>query len=193
LHDPAIEEFRTALQLDPQNDGAKYRLSRAFWQSQRFGEALQNYDRYNIKNSEKALILAYLGHRQQAWETLEELAPQAGQVWRPPGDIAAVRAFLYATEARPQQAEREIKAAARQEKSDAHFHHTAFILAATCAEMGKPHEAVAWLRHAAETGMPNYPLFHDNPSMKKLYGNPEYEQFMAEFKPRWDQLAAGLR
>jgi hypothetical protein len=40
--------------------------------------------------------------------------------------------------------------------------------------------------------MPNYPLFHDNPSIKKLYGNPKYEQFMAEFKPRWDQLAAGL-
>ena len=192
LHDRAIEEFRTALQLDPQNDGAKFRLSRALWQSQRFDEALQNYDRYNLKNSEKALTLAYLGHRKQAWETIEELEPQAGQAWRPAGDIAAVRAFLYATEASPRKAEQEMQIASRQEKNDAHFHHTAFILAATCAEMGKPHEAVAWLRHAAETGMPNYPLFHDNPSMSKLHGNPEYEQFMAQFKARWDPFAASL-
>ena len=58
--------------------------------------------------------------------------------------------------------------------------------------MGKPHEAVAWLKRVAGTGMPNYPLFHENPSMSKLHGNPEYEQFMAQLKLRWDQLAAGL-
>ena len=44
-------------------------------------------------------------------------------------------------------------------------------------------------KRVAEGGMPNYPLFRDNPSMSKLRGNPEYDQFMAEFKPRWDQLA----
>jgi hypothetical protein len=56
--------------------------------------------------------------------------------------------------------------------------------------MGKAHEAVAWLKIVADGGMPNYPLFHDNPSMLKLRGNPDYEQFMAELKVRWDHLAA---
>lgn len=197
LHDQAIEEFRTTLQLDPQNDGAKYRLGRALWQSQRFAEALQNYDRYNIVSFEKALTLAYLGRRQQAWEIIEGVAQQLGRERRggflgDPEDVAAVRAFLYATEAKPQKAEREIQAAARRQKDNDHFHHAAFILAATCAEMGKPHEAVTWLRRVAGTGMPNYPLFRDNPSMSKLRGNPEFEEFMAGLKPRWDQLAASL-
>jgi TolB-like protein/DNA-binding winged helix-turn-helix (wHTH) protein/lipoprotein NlpI len=197
LHDQAIEEFRTTLRLDPQNDGAKYRLGRALWQSQRFEEALQNYDRYNIVSFEKALTLAYLGRRQQAWETIEGVAQQLGRARRggflgDPEDVAAVRAFLYATEAKPQKAEREIHAAARRQKDNDHFHHAAFILAAACAEMGKPHEAVTWLRRVAGAGMPNYPLFRDNPSMSKLRGNPEFEEFMAGLKPRWDQLAASL-
>jgi tetratricopeptide (TPR) repeat protein len=197
LHDQAIEEFRTTERLDPHNDGAKYRLSRALWQSQRFGEALQAYDRSNIESFEKALTLAYLGRRQQAWETIGRVAQQVGQARRggfagDPEDIAAVRAFLYATESQPQKAEREIQTAARFGKSNDHFHHAAFILAAAYAEMAKPHEAVTWLRRVAETGMPNYPLFRDNPSMIKLHGNPEYEQFMGEFRLRWDQLTSSL-
>lgn len=197
LHDQAIEEFRMTLRLDPKNDGAKYRLGRALWQSQRFGEAFQNYERYNIVSFEKALTLAYLGRRQQAWDTIEGVAQQLGRARRggfagDPEDVAAVRAFLYATEAKPQKAEREIQIAARRGKDNDHFHHAAFILAAACAEMGKPHEAVAWLSRVAGTGMPNYPLFRDNPSMSKLRGNSEFEEFMARLKPRWDQLAASL-
>jgi TolB-like protein/DNA-binding winged helix-turn-helix (wHTH) protein/Tfp pilus assembly protein PilF len=199
LHEQAIEEFRAALRLDPENDGAKYRLGRALWQSQRFDEALQNYDRYNIESFEKALTLAYLGQRAQAWETIERVAHQLGGARRgghgggDREDVAAVRAFLYATEGQPQRAEQQIQVAARFGKNNDHFHHAAFIVAAACAEMGKPHEAVAWLRRVAEGGMPNYPLFRDNPSMNKLHGNPEYDQFMADFKLRWDQLANVIR
>lgn len=197
LHDLAVEEFRTTLRLDPQNDGAKYRLGRALWQSQRFAEALEYYERYNIESFEKALTLAYLGRKQQALETIEDVAQQTAGTRRggfrgDPEDVAAVRAFLYATEAKPQKAEREIQVAASLGRNNDHFHHAAFILAAARAEMGEPHEAVVWLRRVAETGMLNYPLFRDNPSMSKLRGNPEYEQFMSGLKLRWDQLAASL-
>jgi TolB-like protein/DNA-binding winged helix-turn-helix (wHTH) protein len=194
LHDQAIEEFRTTLRLDPRNDGAKYRLGRALWQSQRFTEALEHYQRYNIESFEKALTLAYLGRQQQAWETIASVAQQHSGARRggyggDPEDVAAVRAFLYATEAEPQKAEQEIQIAAKLGKNNDHFHHAAFIVAAACAEMGRPHQAVTWLRRVAEGGMPNYPLFRDNPSTSKLHGNPEYEQFMAALKVRWDQLA----
>ncbi len=197
LHDQAVEEFRAALRVDPRNDGAKYRLGRALWQSQRFAEALQDYDGYNIESFEKALTLAYLGRRQQAWETIDRVTQRVGRARRggfagDQEDIAAVRAFLYATESKPQKAEQEVQTAARFGKNNDHFHHAAFILAATCAEMNKPHEAVTWLRRVAGSGMPNYPLFRDNPSMIKLRGNPEYEQFMAGLKLRWEQLAASL-
>jgi tetratricopeptide (TPR) repeat protein len=198
LHDEAIEEFRTTLRLDPQNDGAKYRLGRALWQSQRFAEALEHYERHNIESFEKALTLAYLGRRQQAWETIDAVAQKLGDARRggyggDPEDVSAVRAFLYATENKSLKAEQEIQIAAKLGKNNDHFHHAAFILAAACVEMGEPHEAVVWLRRVAEGGMPNYPLFRDNPSMTKLHGNPEYEEIMAQSKMRWDHLAASLQ
>jgi tetratricopeptide (TPR) repeat protein len=188
LHDKGIEEFRIALRLDPRGEGTKMRMGRPLWQSGRFAEALENYDRYNVAGFEKALTLAYLGRRPQAWETIEALARGTdGDV----EDIAAVRAFLYATESKPAQAESQIKISAPYGKRD-HFHHAAFILAAACAEMSKPHEAVAWLKVSADGGMPNYPLFHDNPSMRKLQGDPQYERFMSALKLRWDQIAATM-
>ena len=59
LHEHAIEEYKVALRLDPLNDPAKIRLSRALWQSQRFQESLQNYARYNISAIEEAIPLIY--------------------------------------------------------------------------------------------------------------------------------------
>jgi TolB-like protein/DNA-binding winged helix-turn-helix (wHTH) protein len=53
LHEQAIKEFRATLRLDPQNDGAKYRLGRALWQSQRFAEALQTMIATTLKASKK--------------------------------------------------------------------------------------------------------------------------------------------
>ena len=192
LHDRAVEEYRAALKLDPLNDPAKYRLSRALWQSQRFAESLENYERYNIKAIEEAIPLLYLGRRKQAWELVAELAPQVGHGFRSSEDFPAVRALLFASESNPRKAEQEIKEAVRMGKTDDHFHHAAFIIAAAYAEMGRPHEAVLWLRRTSQIGMPNLPLFRDNPSMKKLSGNPEYDHFMAEFKPRWEHFAASL-
>ena len=197
LHYQAVEEFRTTLRLDPQNEGAKYRMGRPLWQSQRFAEALESYERYNIESFEKALTLAYLGRKREAWQAIERAGQHTAGSRRggwggDPEDVAAVRAFLYATENQTQKADQEIQIAAKLGKDNDHFHHAAFILASACAEMGKPREAVNWLRLAAESGMPNYPLFRDNPSMIRLHGNLEYEQFMAQLKLRWDQLAGGL-
>ena len=129
---------------------------------------------------------------QQAWDLIAELTPQAGSGFRSREDFPAIRALLDAMDGNAPRAEREIRESVRLGKTDDHFHHAAFIIAAAYAEMGRPHEAVLWLRRVAEIGMPNYPLFHENPSMKKLYGNPEYEQFMAEFKPRWERFANNL-
>ena len=63
------------------------------------------------------------------------------------------------------------------------------VIAAAYAELGRADDAVRFLRQAAQNGMPNYPLFRDNPSLRKLSGNAGYEQFMRDLKPRWDSLA----
>lgn len=61
------------------------------------------------------------------------------------------------------------------------------------AELRDPKAAVHWLTIAADTGMPNYPLFRDNPSLRKLAGNAVYDNFMRSLKVRWEQIAAQAR
>ncbi len=199
LHEKAIAEYRASLLLDPHQGGSKFRIGRAMWQSGRFAEALEHYERNNVVNFEKAFTLANLGRRKEASDTLDRLlervaTPRARRGGGPnTGDLAAVRAFLHAIESSPREAEQEIQRAVRLGRDLDHFHHAAFIIAAAYAEMGKKQEAVTWLRRVSETGMPNFPLFRDNPSIRKLQGYPEYEEFMAQFKLRWEQLAASLQ
>jgi serine/threonine protein kinase/pimeloyl-ACP methyl ester carboxylesterase len=195
LHERAIAEFQATLRLDPENTGAKLRLCRALWQSARFVEAVEHYERYNIVGFEKALTLAYLNRRKEAWETVESAEQRRKEGFGFSGqgeDLAAIRAFLHATQKETREARREIERASRIGKGNDHFHHAAFILAAACAEMGNPGEAVTWLKLAAESGMPNHPLFLQNPSMQKLRGHPGYEAFMTQLKPRWELLSTSL-
>src|SRR5206468_15508 len=107
-------------------------------------------DRYNIKNTEKVLSMAYLGRRKEAWEYVAEITPPIGRGSRSNEDFPAVRALLDAMDGNPQKAEREIQETIRSGKTDDHFHHAGFIIAASYAEMGKPHESVRWLRRTAE-------------------------------------------
>ncbi|HSA93860.1 MAG TPA: tetratricopeptide repeat protein, partial [Terriglobales bacterium] len=197
LHDQAIEEFRATLRLNPHSESAKFRMARALWQSGRFAEALEQYERNNIVNFEKAVTLAYLDRQKEAWEVVDLLKQKQGTAAHRGGgpdvaDVAAVRALLYAREGKQREALREIDTAYRSGKDKDHFHHAAFLIAAAYAEMGKKADATAWLKRVADSGMPNHPLFRDNPSMRKSHGDPGYELFMTQLKIRWDELAVSL-
>jgi TolB-like protein/tRNA A-37 threonylcarbamoyl transferase component Bud32 len=181
LHDEAIREFRTTLRLDPTHEGAKFRMARALWQSNRFAAALEVYERYAIVLPERAVPLVFLGRRDDARRLCAN---------REDADAAAVRALIDAVEGNAAAAETEMHRAFDAGGKAPHFHHAAVLLAAADAEMGKAAEAVHWLEVAANHGMPNYPLFRDNPSLRKLRGNAAYESFMADLRLRWDQIVA---
>lgn len=195
LHDQAVIELQTAIRLDPLSEGAKRRLGRALWQSNRFLEALDIYRKYNQSNFEKVAVLTYLGRHQEAWTLLgQSPAPPTSGEGRSvqQSDFDAATALLFAKEGKQKEAQDKILTAARLGKGQDHFHHAAFLIAAAHAEMGNKHEALTWLRFVADHGMPNYPLLRHNPSMGKLHGNPEYERFMEELEVRWKQIADGV-
>ncbi len=66
------------------------------------------------------------------------------------------------------------------------FHHVALDAACIYASTGRKAEALKMLRAAAETGMPDVLTFRKDPFLKSLQGYPEYEQFMAEQKLKWE-------
>ena len=194
-HDEAIAECSTALRLDPQMSGAKLRLGRAQWQSNRFADAVATYDRFNISAFEKVVALGYLGRFDEASRALE-----VARI-RPVGETSASRRFfsadltaaeslLFALQHDSVRAGERALRAAELGNGNPHFHHAAVILAASAAESQKAAEAVRWLTVAADTGMPNYPLFRNNPSLHKLEGNAAYDSFMRSLRTRWEQIAA---
>jgi hypothetical protein len=60
--------------------------------------------------------------------------------------------------------------------------HTA---AAVDALLGKPARAIALLRKASGTGLPNYPVFREDPHFHALRERPEFLSLMAELKREW--------
>jgi hypothetical protein len=61
-------------------------------------------------------------------------------------------------------------------------HHVAGSLGAACAQLGRPTEAVAWLRRAAETGFPCHSWYVHDPLLAPLRDHPEFERFLQELR-----------
>jgi TolB-like protein/cytochrome c-type biogenesis protein CcmH/NrfG len=181
LHADAVRAFDESLKNDPFNNGAKFRRARALWQSQRFEEALTYYERMNISNFERAYVLIRLNQAPVAEASLADLKPEY--------DKAAIRSVLYAMRGERGRALADIRKSLRLGGDKDHFHHAAFLLAVAYAQLGDVTGAVSMLRRCTDTGMPNYPLFRDDPGMRPLHGNKEYESFMAALKPRWEEMS----
>jgi len=65
-------------------------------------------------------------------------------------------------------------------------HHSTYDAACIYALAGKSSEAVKWLKETAATGFPNYPLFERDPFLDRIRQAPEFVQFMADEKARWE-------
>jgi eukaryotic-like serine/threonine-protein kinase len=184
LHDEAVLAFDESLKLNPFSDGAKFRRARALWQSQRFQEARDYYERMGITiHFELVYVLLRLNRLDDAKALTSRMGTNESGY-----DVAADEALIYSAANERTKARAAIEKAIQAGSERDHFHHAAFLLAVAYAQLGDPTNAVAMLRKCAETGMPNYALFRNDPGMKSLQGNKEYEAFMAALKPRWDEM-----
>jgi hypothetical protein len=91
---------------------------------------------------------------------------------------------MYAALGQPREALLHLKAAMGS-GSRSHFHHAQFTIACTYARLGKKAEAVEWLRRTADNGMPNYPLFRNDPNLRGLQGDPAYEALMTRLQQQF--------
>jgi hypothetical protein len=65
-------------------------------------------------------------------------------------------------------------------------HHAWHNVAATFAQLGRPKEALRILRKATQGGLPDYPLFRDDPFLVPLHKEREFLQLMAKLKGIWE-------
>ena len=125
---------------------------------------------------EMALVLGAVG-RPAAGLALLDSAKVAGD--QEANDRQAVRGLLYAVMGRREESLARLRDAIERPTGRSHFHHAQFTIACAYARLGRKADAVEWLRRAAENGMPNYPLFRNDPNLRGLQGDPGYERLMA--------------
>ncbi|MFN7930361.1 MAG: tetratricopeptide repeat protein [Blastocatellia bacterium] len=66
------------------------------------------------------------------------------------------------------------------------YHHFTHNAARIYALAGNSEEAVKWLRVTAQEGFPNYLAFLHDPYLDTIRQQPNFKQFLAEVKARWE-------
>jgi tetratricopeptide (TPR) repeat protein len=156
------------------------------WYQQKFDSAQAVYEGMPFIGPfvwERAVVLNGVGRPADGLALLDS-ARTAGD--QEDGDRLAVRGLLNAALGRSEESLALLESASARPNGRSHFHHAQFTIACAYARLGRKTDAVEWLRRAAENGMPNYPLFRNDPNLRELQGDPGYEGFMAGLKQQFE-------
>ena len=195
LLDRADHELRTALDLEPTSIAFRYRTAINFFDEGRFEEArirLQSTQSFNpdLWAYQMTLVLFKLGQKQEALALIRDFLRDN------PNDRGGlghgVLALLYADAGQGALAQASIETAIRKGKDFGQFHHTAYDIGSAYAVMHRGHEAVHWLRAAAEDGFPCYPLLEHDSNLDHLRNDPGFLSFLAEQRKQWEYFREHL-
>ena len=99
--------------------------------------------------------------------------------------LQSCEALLCAKRGEFRKAEQLIERALRGGKPLLHTHHVDHTAAAVYALLGKPTRAIKLLRKASSMGLPNYPVFCEDPHFHSMRERPEFLSLMGELKREW--------
>ena len=123
------------------------------------------------------------GRLDDAQKSIDERLPKGSNY----PDFLMQQALLFALKGNFREAEARVPGLlAKIQFNDQSRHHSTYDAACIYALAGKSTEAVKWLKETAATGFPNYPLFERDPYLNRIRRAPEFIQFMAELKTRWE-------
>ena len=183
LADQAVREATAALERDPNSARAKSGVVDAYAFAVRYPELLARRGRLSPPPEIRGfMILALLGDPGGRDELRKA---DLGQ------HVVLVRVLIDALEGRTAEAERALRSYSSQgEERRPYYHHFTFYKAMGFALLGRPDEAVHWLRKTAELGYPNVVAFRREPRLASLHGHPGYEALLAELEVRRARWAA---
>src|SRR5688500_2842056 len=191
LLNEAHEEIDQALELNPNNTMARFRVGVYYAYQAKFEDALRVFKTIPHDVSPmlvdrcRAEIMVQTGREREAEEVVEQYL--IGHPRDEGGSFTSVKAVLLAKSGRTQRAEQAIGQAARSAADDGPVHHTAHNIASAYAALDRPEEAVPWLETAADTGFPNYTYFQIDPNLDPIRANELFESFMKKLRPQWER------
>jgi eukaryotic-like serine/threonine-protein kinase len=187
----AAEGLKAALATHPDDGFALTFLGQAYLFSGRYEEA-KDYIGRALRLDPSSLWANLFSPNVPLYspnpEGAAELIRNAEQVV--PGDplLTSWEGLLWAKRGESRKAQQLIRKALKVGKSVLHTHHMWHVAAATYATIGKPEEAVRLLTRAGNTGLPNYPLFRDDPHFEPLKKYAPFLRFIARMKKETDSF-----
>jgi len=100
--------------------------------------------------------------------------------------VAGWEALLWAKRGETRKAEQAARRTLSHQRVLTYSHHAYHAVAAAFAVIGNPARALSVLKKAAGTGLPNYPLFRDDPHFATLRNHPEFLRLLAGLKREWE-------
>ena len=130
----------------------------------------------------QGLSVFYAGDRQKGQELLAAVRHPDGRIdQRSQASLAGV----LAANGRRDDAERTIRAILDSGYMD---HHVAYGLGAASAQLGRPGDAVKWLRTAAETGFPCYPWIDRDALLDPIRSDAAFQTFMTGLRADYNAV-----
>jgi TolB-like protein len=155
-------------------------LSGQFDEARRMADALIPRTDTAVIRQYLGLSMFYAGDRQKGQELLAAVRHPDGRIdQRSQASLAGV----LAANARRDDAERTFRAVLDSGYMD---HHVAYALGAASAQLGRPADAVKWLRTAAETGFPCYPWITRDSLLDPIRSDAGFQTFLTGLRADYD-------
>lgn len=201
MYNEALEQFNTALRLNPSNAALIYNnRARVFQYQNQLELAADELEKGLTLEPKQPLLRISLGYQQmrqgdlaKAIETLETVTREATSLRIVYPTIALCYVQLGDREKAASFIVDETLSAAEADSE------MAYRLATYFALDGDESEALHWLRRAIYLGNENYPWFSINPAWRKLGGHSDFERILEDLKKsyrrnqkNWRRLLAQL-
>jgi TolB-like protein len=188
LEDFAAHELQRAFDIDPTSEFVKGLTLVMYELGGKFDEWLAAHERFFPNQPISVWYLLGKGRLEEAQKAIDLSAKNQGRIGRSADDMEfPKKALLFALKGDFRSAEAEIPSILdKHPVKDPIYHHHAYDIACIFALEGKSVEAVKWLREAVATGFSPYPLFERDAYLNRIRQAPEFIQFMAEMKTRWE-------
>ena len=192
LLDEALEAVGKAIEINPNNTMARFRVSNYLsWQGN-YDEAIAVLKTVPrdvsplLVDRVRAEALIHIGKVDEADALVDRYLTKHPE--DEGGSFTGVKALILARSGNSKEAETAIDRCAEMGSGFGHYHHTTYNMASAYAILDRPDEAVKWLEFTADDGFPCYTYFEVDANFDNIRAHPRFTALMATLEKQWKRF-----